>query len=98
MTDQGGAIRDIDLKSAASAGRPADRGIFGAVIFAARLLLFPVIRFVRSIMSKDGLPRGMTGLKRAVNDCALEFVTEAKRYEKSYKDDNKPITDSRDFF
>ncbi len=54
-----------------------------------RLIVVPVAVLVRSLFFKGALFRSVPGLKDAVNEWALYFLTESKRYEKSYANDSE---------
>ncbi|VAX21231.1 hypothetical protein MNBD_NITROSPINAE01-1265 [hydrothermal vent metagenome] len=62
-----------------------------------RLIFIPVLVFMRSLFLKGALFRGVAGLKEAVNEWALYFMTESKRYEKSYADDSEMKKRCRNF-
>lgn len=97
MPDQGDVIKRIDHDSGLTA--KTLRGVGGesriAIIF--RLLFLPAVCFIRSMVSGKGLPDRPSSLYDCINEAALVFITEAKRYEIMYSDKVKPAKDSRDF-
>lgn len=79
MADQGEIVRQIDEKSARAAeraGRPSRAALVLGLVFPSGFAL------ARGLFLRGGLFRGAEGLKEAVNEAALSFVTGAKRYEK----------------
>lgn len=53
-----------------------------------RLVFLPPLAFVAELTVKGALFGGLAGFKKAVNRWAFVFTTEAKRYERYFKDDN----------
>lgn len=89
MKPQGEIIKEIDeTSSQESKTKPAS---------LIRLIFLPPIVLFKKLILSGALFRGVAGLKQAVNASALCFVTEAKRYERDYKDTSEMDKDSKDF-
>lgn len=98
MEPQADAIRRIDEESTQSVrSEPAGTPKPGSSVMALRLIFIPSGKFLKSYVLKGGVFRGIDGLKSAVNEWALSFSIEAKRYEKHYADDTELKKRARDF-
>jgi len=95
MASQAEVINEINIRSdkAAAAGCPKR----SAALFALRLVTLPSLAFVRSFLAGGGPFGGMEAFRQAVNNWAVEFVSEAKCYESAHADKEKSIIESRDF-
>ncbi len=97
MQNQNDVIERIDHDSGAAVKALPEASGKNRVVIVFRLIVFPVISFLRSIAPGEKSPDGSRSFYNCVNQAALEFVTEAKRYENMYSDKIKPVQDSRDF-
>jgi len=97
MQNQNDVIKRINHDSGAAVKtRPGASGKNrGAIVF--RLIVLPAISFFHSIAPGEKSPDGSRSFYDSINQAALKFVTEAKRYENMYSDKIKPVQDSRDF-
>ncbi len=84
MTVQGSVIREIDLKSSLQSSDSAEISTFKIAVYF-RLVFLPCVAFVRSVFWVGELSSssGQGFLLRAINGFVLEFVRQAKKYEKS---------------
>lgn len=98
MPDQDDVIRRIDHDSGVAAKTLPGVSGKNRVIMTFRLMFLPVICFIRSMVSGKGLSDGSRSFYNSLNEAALEFIIEAKRYENMYSDKIKPVKDSRDYY
>ncbi len=89
MESQKDAIEKIEKESSRRAEE--GRGSF------LRLFFIPQAKLLKSLFLRGMIFKGVAGLKFAFNEWALLFVTEAKRYEKTFRDKTRLEQDSKDF-
>jgi len=98
MQSQNEVIKRIDHDSGAAVQTLAGENGNNRAVIVLRLIFLPVISFFRQMVSAEESSGGSFNFYNCVNQAALKFIIEAKRYEKMYSDKIKPVQDSRDFY
>lgn len=97
MLDQGDVIKRIDHDSWVATKTLTGTSGKNRIVIIFRLMFLPVIGFIRTMVFGKGSLDGSHSLYNCLNEAALKFTTEAKRYENIYGDNIKAVKDSRDF-